>query len=149
MIGAAAWEGETGNDSSHALNESYTSQSPNEHLCTCGELADFNGDILRAAVTRTPEQIEEFRRRKREGLCYRCGGKNHVGKDCTNPEDLNPPKNSGGDKRGDNDDKDRLRAAVFTLENTVNNEGEWNVEIIKQRLEENESGKVEGAPLKI
>ena len=63
------------------------------HGNSWGEIDEFDGEaLLHAGIVRTPEQLEEFRRRRQEKLCYCCGGKNHVGKDCTNPEDLNPPK---------------------------------------------------------
>ncbi|KIK50185.1 hypothetical protein GYMLUDRAFT_253201 [Collybiopsis luxurians FD-317 M1] len=91
---------------------------------------------IRAA--RTPEQVEEFRQRHKLGLCYNCGGSDHIGKDCKNRENWDPPKN--GTSSINNQQSDQLRAATFTLEGDLPNDEIWNVKI------ENDSGKVEGIP---
>ncbi|KIK53819.1 hypothetical protein GYMLUDRAFT_250007 [Collybiopsis luxurians FD-317 M1] len=46
---------------------------------------------IRAA--RTPEQVKEFRQCCKLGLCYNCGRSDHIGKDCKNRENWDPPKN--------------------------------------------------------
>ncbi|KIK58501.1 hypothetical protein GYMLUDRAFT_245925 [Collybiopsis luxurians FD-317 M1] len=91
---------------------------------------------IRAA--RTPEQVKEFHRHCKLGLCYNCGGSDHIGKDCKNRENWDPPKN--GTSSINNQQSDQLRAATFTLEGDLPNDEIWNVKI------ENDSGKVEGIP---
>ncbi|KIK52528.1 hypothetical protein GYMLUDRAFT_251134 [Collybiopsis luxurians FD-317 M1] len=89
-------------------------------------------------AARTPEQVEEFHRCRKLGLCYNCGGSDHIGKDCKNRENWDPPKN--GTSSINNQRSDQLRAATFTLEGDPPNDKIWNVEI------ENNSGKAEGIP---
>ena len=89
-------------------------------------------------AARTLEQVEEFCCQQKLGLCYNCGGTDHIGWDCKNPENWDPPK--GGTLNSSNQQSDQLRAATFTLEGDSSNNGIWNVEI------ENDLGKVEGIP---
>ncbi|KIK60560.1 hypothetical protein GYMLUDRAFT_244133 [Collybiopsis luxurians FD-317 M1] len=87
-------------------------------------------------AAQTPEQVKEFRRCRKLGLCYNCGGSDHIGKDCKNRENWDPPKN--GTSSINNQRGDQLRAATFTLEGDPSNDKIWNVEI------ENDLGKAEG-----
>ncbi|KIK53416.1 hypothetical protein GYMLUDRAFT_250372 [Collybiopsis luxurians FD-317 M1] len=89
-------------------------------------------------AARTPEQVKEFRQCCKLGLCYNCGGSDHIGKDCKNRENWDPPKN--GTSSINNQQSDQLRAATFTLEGDPPNDEIWNVEI------ENDLGKAEGIP---
>ncbi|KIK51909.1 hypothetical protein GYMLUDRAFT_251666 [Collybiopsis luxurians FD-317 M1] len=89
-------------------------------------------------AARTPEQVKEFCRHCKLGLCYNCGGSDHINKDCKNRENWDPPKNGTSSKN--NQQSDQLRAATFILEGDPSNNKIWNVKI------ENNSGKVEGIP---
>ena len=122
-----------------------------DHDCNCGELADFDGEaLLRAGIVRTPEQLEEFRRRRREKLCYRCGGKDHIGRECKNPEDLNPkkggPEGDSTHTKNGNSEREKLRAAIFSIEEVQNEGDDWNVQILEDQDELKESGNGQGAP---
>ncbi|KIK50427.1 hypothetical protein GYMLUDRAFT_252996 [Collybiopsis luxurians FD-317 M1] len=89
-------------------------------------------------AARTPEQVEEFCQCCKLGLCYNCGGSDHIDKDCKNWENWDPPKN--GTLSINNQRSDQLRAATFTLEGDPPNDEIWNIEI------ENNLGKAEGIP---
>ena len=160
--GSAAWGAEQGNLAATVEGPStnYGEINPQDlavgnnladHNCNCGELADFDGEaLLRAGIVRTPEQLEEFRRRRREKLCYRCGGKDHIGRECKNPEDLNPkkggPEGDSTHTKNGNSEREKLRAAIFSIEEVQNEGDDWNVQILEDQDELNESGNGQGAP---
>ncbi|KIK49775.1 hypothetical protein GYMLUDRAFT_253586 [Collybiopsis luxurians FD-317 M1] len=134
--GAAAWDSNVNSDniSGTVYGQSEDFASASSQNGNSGESLENQGGndgvsknpgdeeflwAIRAA--RTPEQVKEFRRRRKLGLCYNCGGSDHIGKDCKNRENWDPPKN--GTSKGD-----------------PPNDEIWNVEI------ENDSGKAEGIP---
>ncbi|KIK49855.1 hypothetical protein GYMLUDRAFT_253505, partial [Collybiopsis luxurians FD-317 M1] len=151
--GAAAWDSNVNSDniSGTVYGQSEDFASASSQNGNSGESLENQGGndgvsknpgdkeflrVIRAA--RTPEQVEEFRRRRKLGLCYNCGGPDHIGKDCKNRENWDPPKN--GTSSINNQRSDQLRATTFTLEGDPPNNKIWNVEI------ENDSGKAEGIP---
>jgi len=151
--GAAAWDSNVNSDniSGTVYGQSEDFASASSQNGNSGESLENQGgndgvsknpgdeEFLRAIrAARTPEQVEEFRRHRKLGLCYNCGGSDHIGKDCKNRENWDPPKN--GTSSINNQRSDQLRAATFTLEGDPPNDEIWNVEI------ENDSGKVEGIP---
>ena len=116
----------------------------------CGAKADFEGEtFLRAGITRTPEQEAEFQRRRREKLCFRCGRQDHQSRQCKNPEDLNPKKGSFENQSSQSNERDKLRAAIFTLENSQNESGEWSIQILEENEESTESGKASGTSMNL
>ena len=106
--GAAAWDSNVNLDNSnstvHGQSEDFGSASSQNGISGEGlEVQGGNDVVLKnpgdeeflqaIRMARTPEQVEEFRRRQKLGLCYNCGGSDHIGKDCKNPENWDPPKN--------------------------------------------------------
>ncbi|KIK50055.1 hypothetical protein GYMLUDRAFT_253316 [Collybiopsis luxurians FD-317 M1] len=151
--GAAAWDSNVNSDniSGTVYGQSEDFASASSQNGNSGESLENQGgnngvlknpgdeEFLQAIqAARTPEQVEEFHRCCKLGLCYNCGGSDLIGKDCKNRENWDPPKN--GTSSINNQRSDQLRAATFTLEGDPPNDEIWNVEI------ENDLGKVEGIP---
>ena len=155
--GAAAFEGGQTNvdlstfDFQQSITNLNESTQSSQYDCTCGTKADFEGEaFLRAGITRTPEQEEEFQQRRREKRCFRCGGQDHRVRDCKNPESLETTKeNVSNSATKASEDRDRLRAAVFTLESAQDESGEWSVQILEQNEDSFESGKAQGVSMNL